>query len=314
MKNVRKLTEGAILLAVFTVLVLIVIYVPLLASILNFVLPFPFILFSAKNSVKYSVAFFFAAIFLSFIAGSFMGLAVMLLYGSTGMVIGYLLQKGKSRTAILIPSSLTFMAGVIIFYIVVTAFLNMDIIREFTTALNQSIKESEQMLNTMKDQEQVERVKKQYANAIEMIETLLPSALILGSILTAFIIQWVCFPIAKRFGIKVQPWGKFSSLSLPRSLLWYLLIATGANVLLKPDEGTFFFSVLANAVYILGTFMVLQGLSFLFFIFEQKSVPKGLRILTVILAFMIPSVRYIIMILGIVDLGFDFRKRFANKE
>ncbi|MGZ4161181.1 MAG: DUF2232 domain-containing protein, partial [Neobacillus sp.] len=122
MNNARKLTEGAILLAAFAVLLLLTIYVPVVAIIINFVLPLPFIMFTAKNNMKYIGAFLVAAIFISFIAGSLMGLSLMLVYGSTGTVIGYLLQKNKSRVAILISSSLTFMVAVVIMYVVSVIF------------------------------------------------------------------------------------------------------------------------------------------------------------------------------------------------
>ncbi|MBT2696839.1 YybS family protein [Bacillus sp. ISL-40] len=314
MKDVRKLTEGAVLLAAFAALLLITIYVPVVGSILNLVLPLPFIMFSVKNNLKLIAAFLVAAIFIAFIAGSLMGVGLMLIYGSVGAVIGYLLQKGKSRTFILIASSLTFMAGLVISYVVMVAFMKIDIIHELTVALNESVKSSEVMLKAMGREDQVELLKEQNALMLKQIVTLAPSALIFASILSSFITQWICFPIAKRFGVNVQPWGSFRNLVLPKSLLWYYLIALGMMLLFHPQEGTYLYSILINARYILETFIMLQGLALLFFIFHQKSVAKGLAVLVVILTFMIPIVRYIIMLLGITDLGFDFRKRFEMKE
>lgn len=314
MKNVHKLTEGAILLAGFAVLTLITSYVPILASILIFVLPLPFIMFSAKNNLKYILAFFLAAVFISFFSGSLKGLALMLIFGTTGVVIGFLLQKNKSRTAILISSSLTLMAGLVIFYVAIVAILKIDIIHELSAALNESVKNSQDMLKSMGREDQIKRLKEQNANLLNMLKTLVPYFLIMVAIVYAFIIQWVCFPIAKRLGLKVQTWGSFRNLFLPKSLLWYYLIAIGGIILFHPDEGTYLYTVLINAKYILEMFLLLQGLAFLFFIFHQRSVPKGLGVLVVILSFMIPIVHYIIMILGIADLGFNFRQRFGKKE
>ncbi|MEH7353334.1 YybS family protein [Neobacillus drentensis] len=312
MKNVSKLTEGAILLAAFTVLLLITIYVPLIGSFLNVVLPAPFIIFAAKNNIKNIAAFFLAGIVISFIAGSIPGLGLMLFYGAAGVVIGYMLQKNKSRTAILISSSLILMAGMVIYYVVITAFMKIDIIQELHTVLNQSM--SEEMLKAMGREGQIKDLKEQNADLIKMIEIYAPSFLIMGSILISFIIQWVCFPVVKRFGVNVKIWGKFRNLSLPKSLLWYYLIALGTMLLFRPHEGTYIFSVLINARYILENFLIFQGLAFLFFIFHQKSVARGLGVFVAILSFTIPIVRYIILLLGITDLGFDYRKKFEKKE
>ncbi|WP_066071962.1 YybS family protein [Neobacillus soli] len=314
MKNVNKLTEGAILLAVLAALIFITIYVPVIGSILNLALPLPFIMFAAKNNVKNISAFFLAGIFISFIAGSFIGIGLMLIYGAAGVVIGYLLQKNKSRTAIFISSSLTYMAGFVIFYIVVVAFLKMDIIHEFTLMLNESFKSSQVLLKAMGNEEQLKQLQAQNAALIKTIETLAPSALIMASFFATFLTQWICFPIAKRFGVKVEPWGNIRNMILPRSLLWYYLIVIVANMLFHPQEGTYIYTALINLKSILEMFLIVQGLSFLFYIFHQRSVSKGLRAFIVILAFIIPIFRTIILILGITDMGFEFRKRIEKKE
>ncbi|MGG3469152.1 DUF2232 domain-containing protein [Neobacillus pocheonensis] len=290
MRNVRKLTEGAILLAAFTVLLILTIYVPFLNSILIFVLPLPFLMFSAKSTMKNIAAFFLAALFISYIAGSFMGLGLMLLFGATGVVIGYSLQVNKSRTAILISSTLTFMAGLVVFYVILNAFLKIDIMDKFNVAFKMSSKDR------------------------KMLDTLVPYFLVMCSIIYTYIIQWVCLPIAKKFGVKVQPWESFRNLSLPRSLLWYYLISIGLNLVMHPKEGTYVYTALINLRYILEMFLFFQGLAFLVYILQQRSVAKGLVVLAAILTFMIPTFHYIIMLLGITDIGFDFRKRFAKKE
>ncbi|NRD77402.1 YybS family protein [Bacillus sp. BRMEA1] len=314
MKNVNKLTEGAILLAIFAVLILITIYVPIIGSFLNLLLPLPFILFSAKNDLKLIGAFTIAAVFISFLAGSFLGISITLIYGITGIILGYLLQKNRSRTMILIAGSLTFLAGTVIFYVVSASFFHFDIIHEIKDAFKQSSAMSENMLKAMGKADQIETIKKQNEDTVKMITTLAPSFMILASIIIVMIIQWICFPIAKRFGVQIQQWGNFRNLSLPKSLLWYFLIALGANFLFHPQDGTFLYTVIQNAVYILEMFLMVQGLSFLLFMLYQKSTPKGIGIIIVLLAFTIPIVHYIIMLLGITDLGFNFRKRFINKE
>lgn len=310
MKNVQQLTEGAILLAAFAVLILLNLYVPLVGGIFNLVLPAPFILFSAKNSLKNIAAFYVAALFISFLAGSFMGLVLLLLFGSTGVVIGYLLQKNKSRTAILISSSLILVIGLVVLYAVSVTFMQMNFIDKLTLAMNEYMKNSQQMLKEMGREDQIKQLKEK----ISMIKTLAPSFLILGSIMVAFAIQLVCFPIAKRFGVKVQPWGSLRNLSLPRSLLWYYLIVKGANIFIHPEVGFYFYLVIMNATYILEMFLVLQGVALLVYLLHKKSVPKGFGVIVILLAFMVPTFHYIIMLLGVIDIGYDFRKRFESQE
>ena len=314
MKNVRNLTEGAILLAAFAVFLLITIYIPPLSVISVFILPLPFIMFSAKNDLKFIAVFFIAAVIISFISTSLQGLGLMALFGAAGVVMGYMTQKTQSRSAILIGGTLTFIVGLIIFYVVLVTFININFIHELNTMLSQSMKQSETILKTFGNEKQIKLIHEQNANLIKNIQQLAPGYLITVSLVYAFISQWICFPIAKRFGIKVPSWGKFRNLRLPKSLLWYYLVALGGFLLFHPQEGTYLYLVFINARFVLELFLLLQGLAFLFYIFHQRSLSKGLAVFVVILSFILPIVHYIIMILGITDLGFDFRERFVKKE
>jgi uncharacterized protein YybS (DUF2232 family) len=313
-KNVRNLTEGAILLAAFAVFLLITIYIPPLSVISVFILPLPFIMFSAKNDLKFIAVFFIAAVIISFISTSLQGLGLMALFGAAGVVMGYMTQKTQSRSAILIGGTLTFIVGLIIFYVVLVTFININFIHELNTMLSQSMKQSETILKTFGNEKQIKLIREQNANLIKNIQQLAPGYLITVSLVYAFISQWICFPIAKRFGIKVPSWGKFRNLRLPKSLLWYYLVALGGFLLFHPQEGTYLYLVFINARFVLELFLLLQGLAFLFYIFHQRSLSKGLAVFVVILSFILPIVHYIIMILGITDLGFDFRERFVKKE
>ncbi|PLS02207.1 YybS family protein [Neobacillus cucumis] len=313
MKNIRNLTEGAILLAAFIVFLLITIYIPPLSVISVFILPLPFIMFSAKNGLKHIAVFFLAALILAFIAGSIQGLSTMILFGVAGIVMGYAAQKTKSRTAVLIGGTLTFIVGLIISYVVLATFMKINFIDELNTVLDQSMKQAEPMLKAVGKEEQIKLLKEQNAALVKGIKELAPGYLIIVSLFYAFVTQWICFPIAKRFGLTVQSWGKFRNLMLPKSLLWYYLAALGGYLLFHPQEGTYLYLVLVNARFILEMFLFLQGLACLFYIFHQRSIGKGLAMFVVILSFIIPIVHYIIRILGIADLGFDFRKRFEKK-
>jgi uncharacterized protein YybS (DUF2232 family) len=313
-KNVRSLTEGAILLAAFAVFLLITIYIPPLSVISVFFLPLPFIMYSAKYSLKNIAVFFIAAIIISFITSSLQGLGLMALFGAAGAVMGYMTQKTKSRSAILMGGTLIFIAGLVISYVVLVTFMNINFIQEFKTMMDQSMQQSQDMLKVIGNKEQMKLLQEQNANLIKNIQELAPAYLITVAVVYALITQWICFPIVKRFGIGVPSWGKFRNLSLPKSLLWFYLAALGGYLLFRPEEGTYLYLVIVNARFILELLLLLQGLACLLYILHQRSIGKGVAVFVVILSFILPIVHYIISVLGIADLGFDFRKRFEKKE
>jgi uncharacterized protein YybS (DUF2232 family) len=313
-KNVRKLTEGAILIAAFTVLLLLTIYVPVIGMVVNLFLPLPFLLFAAKNDLKSIIVFIVTSVILSFITGTIFALPLTLAYGLTGAVMGYLLQMNKSRTTILISGSIVFLCNLVVQYIVTTAFFHFNIIDEMIKTIHDSLSMSTKMLKDMGQQQQSAKVLDQFEKGLGLIKTLVPSLFVMASFIIVFCIQLLSLPIIKRFGIKVENWKPFREISLPRSLIWYYLATMLGNLLLHPETGTYLNSVLVNLTYILQLFMVFQGLSFMFYFFYQRGTQKSIPVILSIFTILIPVFLYIIGILGIIDLGFDVRRRFEKKK
>lgn len=313
MKNVRKLTEGAILLAAFVVLLLLTIYVPVVGVVVNLFLPVPFILFAAKNDWKSVLVFIVASVLISFITGTLLAMPLTLAYGTTGAVMGFMIQKQKSRTSILISSSLVFLVNIIGQYIVSVVFFNMNYIDELFKTMQDSIKMSSDILKNFGTQEESKKLLDQFSNALGLIKTLMPSIFVMVSFITAFIIQMLSLPILKRFGIKLENWKPFREISLPKSFLWYYMLTLLAGMLLHPKSGTYGFDVITNLTYILQLFMVFQGLTFIFYFFHQRGSSKTVPVMIAVLTLIMPILLYLVGILGIIDLGFGLRKRSDPK-
>ncbi|MEH7252020.1 DUF2232 domain-containing protein, partial [Neobacillus niacini] len=166
MKNVRKLTEGAILLAAFAVLLLLTIYVPLLGMIVNLFLAVPFMLFAAKNDVKDILVFLISSLLLSFIVGTIMSLPLTLAYGTTGVVIGYFIQKKKNMGFLFISGSLVFLINLIIIYVSSIVLFKIDMITEMIDMMRESITTSADLLKNFGNPQETEKVIEQFDNGL----------------------------------------------------------------------------------------------------------------------------------------------------
>ncbi|WP_436374339.1 YybS family protein [Cytobacillus sp. BC1816] len=311
MNNVHKLTEGAVLLAVFAVLLLISLYVPFLGTLSVFFLALPFIMFSAKNNRMYAIVFLTGGILLSLIIGSFMALPLVLPFGLTGTVIGIFISENKGRLPSFIAGTLVFLASLLILYAAAVALFNVNIIQEGINMMEESIQISEGVLEGFG--QNADKAVEQFTEGLKMIETLTPSLFVMTSVISVFVIQLVSFPIAKRFGIQVESWKPFREMSLPKSILWYYLITIIVSFLFNPSEGSYWFMALVNIAFILQIFMVIQGLSLIFFFSHLKGWPKAVPVLAAVFTFLMPFLLYIVRILGIIDLGFDLRQRLGKK-
>lgn len=311
MKSTQQVTEGAILLAVFTVLLLVTVYVPLLGGLVMFFLALPFIMYTAKYNWKAGLVFLLVAIFLTFITATFMSIPLTLIFGTTGVVIGYCFHKNKSRLSSLIAGTLVFLINVVIVYVISAIFFNINYVNEMVKtvqeSLDMSVKMTEALGQTI-DQKQLDQIQQN----LKLIPTLMPSLLVISSILVVFLVQLVSVPIMRRMRIHIPKWKPFRELMVPKSMLWYYLITMLASLLIKPSEGTFAFAAILNLLYILQIFIVFQGLSLVFYYCYQKGYSKAVPIVVTIVSFILPIGLYIVRILGIIDLGFDIRKNIRK--
>ncbi|UQD53700.1 DUF2232 domain-containing protein [Bacillus methanolicus] len=312
-KNSQRITEGAVLLAAFTVLLLITMYIPILGMIVNLFLPLPFIMFFAKNDAKTSFVFLIASIAISLVAGSIFSVPLTLAYGLTGAVMGYLIRKQKNRGMVFIAGSLVFLLNLIIQYVVAVAFFQYNFIDEIMKMLRESVDMSLKMLESI-GQDPGQKAAEQLLSSVDMIETLMPSLFVVVSFMIVFLIQLVSLPILKKFGVMVGKWKAFKDLTLPKSLLWYYLAVLLISMVINPGEGSYLFSALLNLSFILQLCMIVQGFSFVFYFSYIKGYSAAIPVTVTILSLLLPIFLYVVRILGIIDLGFDLRQRLKKQS
>ncbi|KKK36854.1 membrane protein [Mesobacillus campisalis] len=312
-RNTYKLTEGAILLAIFAVLLLISLYVPGLGLVATLFMPLPFMMFAAKNDGKSAAVFTVAAVLISLIFGTLLAIPLALAHGSTGAVMGYMISKGKGRLAIFVAGSLVFLVNTVLQYAAAVALFKINFIDEMLAAFRESISMSAGMMERM-GQTVDDGVMEQLEGTVELMETLMPSMFVLASFLIVFLVQLVSIPILKRFGIDVSRWKPFRELRLPKSVLWYYLFSLISSMLISPDTGGYWVWAVTNLLFVLQFLILLQGFSLIAYFYHVKGYSKAIFVVTVILALLIPILLYIVRILGIIDLGFDLRKRLEEKK
>ncbi|MBP2242665.1 uncharacterized protein YybS (DUF2232 family) [Cytobacillus eiseniae] len=313
MKNVHKLTEGAILLAAFAILIIMTVYIPVLGVATNLFLAVPFILFAAKNTKMNSFVFFIAAIILSFIVGSILALPLTFSYGLTGLVIGYCLQQKKGRTLSFLAAGLVFLFTIVMEYAAMVVLFKINFIEEFLVMMRSSIDRSVSILESL-GQKVEGSMMDQFELMLDMVESLTPSLFVVASFFAVLIIELVSFPIVKRLGVAVDQSRPFREMSLPKSILWYYLLTLIASLIFNPVEGDYWYLAFVNLAFVLQICIVIQGLSFVFYYCHMKSFSKAVPIIATVSAFLFPFILSIVRILGIIDLGFELRKRLEQSN
>ncbi|MDR0139116.1 YybS family protein [Metabacillus idriensis] len=306
MKRVNVLTEGAILLALFTVLTLMTLYLPLFGAFLMVFLPLPFILYTVRHGIKAAFTLMAASILITLIVGSLFALPLTLTYALSGIVMGYFYQKRQTAGA-LIGGTIAFLISFVVMYAASAAFFQIDPIEEATGSMNETIDMAKSMMAAI-GQEANEAAINQLEEQMKYIGYLIPSLLVSVSFIFALLSHAVTVPVLKRLKIQLLPLKPFREWKLPSSIVWYYLIVSFL-LFFNLDTGSFLYIAAVNLLFVLQVLLVVQGFSFIFFYSHVKKYSKAIPVTAVILSLILPILMYLVRILGIIDLAFNLRGR-----
>ncbi|MFJ8259109.1 YybS family protein [Peribacillus asahii] len=313
MNKGKKIAEGGMLLALYSILLFITINVPFLGMITFFLLPIPFVLVMIKETNSWSIGFLAVASVLGIIIGTILSLPTVLLTGVMGIVIGYHVKHNKSTIQMFISSILAFIAGSLLILIATNIILDMNVVDETLTMVEESMETSFDMMD-MLGQNVTDDMKQQMRDSIEMIPMMIPSMLVISAMVMVYIFILASQPFIKRFSDKVVKWPLFRELRLPKSILWYYLITLVVTFFMNTDDHSYVNMAILNLMFILQLFILLQGLSFVFYISYVKGWGRFVPILITVVSLLNPIFLTIVRILGIIDLGFPFREAMTKSK
>ncbi|MGM9924390.1 MAG: YybS family protein [Bacillus sp. (in: firmicutes)] len=313
MNEGRKLAEGGVLLALYAIMLFLVLYIPLLGTILMFLLPVPFVLFGTKHDVKWSFLFLGAGILVTMIVGGYFSAPITIIFGLVGIVMGYYIRTNKSKLQMFVISTLIFIAGILAMFAVSVVLFDVNYVEETIRMMDDAIEQSGALLTSMGQGEQSEKMLEQVRSSMDLIQVLLPSFIAISSIIIMAITFLACKPIINRFSSHKFEMAPIRDIVLPKSLLWYYLFIMIGSLLMNPAQGSISYTVISNLLFTLQFFILIQGYSLVFFFSDVKGWPKAVPIIITIVTIIIP-LSPIIRILGIIDLGFPLRKMLNHKQ
>ena len=304
-QQTRQLTNGALMAAVFTVLLTISVYVPLLNVISTLFIALPVAWYSAKYDWKASALFAAACLILTFIVGGIFALPLALIHIPLGLVIGLSIFYQKSKLFMFMGSSVVLLLSLVLQYLASIVLFGVNVLEEMTAAARSMSEETSVMMERFGGSSvSIEEYNEQVSQMILSMETLMPTWLVLTVFIGVWIMLLILLPILKRFGTKVPKFPPFRDMKLPKSILWYYLIVLLVSMLFDFQQGTMSYMMYMNAFALLQFLLFLQGVSFYHFYIKQEGWPKWVTVVVTILALPLQSFTIIV---GIVDLGFDIR-------
>lgn len=311
MKQTKLLTDAAILLAIFVILLAMTMYVPFIGFITLFFLATPFIIMLYRHDVKATWFMFTGALLISLIVGQALAIPFALTYGLVGIAMGYFYKKQQPHMA-LVFGTLSFLGSLLFTYALSILLFDMNWIAQISEEMRRSFQETANMFEAL-GQEVPKETIDQMEELFQLMGMLLPTALVLSSLFFATITHVVNRLVLRRLKLEVSPLLPFRDWSLPKSIIWYYLIVIFMQFM-DLEKGSFLFIAIFNMVGLLQILLLIQGLSFLFYYSHVKKKPKWLPITGVLIVIILYPLQELIRILGIIDLGFDLRSKLKGND
>ncbi|MED0960317.1 YybS family protein [Bacillus paramycoides] len=308
MKSTRFITEGAALLAIYAILLLISMYVPILGAVVTFALPLPFILLTVRHKLSNVLVIFVAALFITVIVSQPISLIKTVMFGLIGVVLGYMYKKGKKPVEILIAGTLAYLIGIMLIYVGGIKFFNIDLMKQMQNMFSESMAQSEKIVSAAgmpisKEQKEL------LGQFNDMLQTLFPSLLVMLSLCFSWITVMISGSVLRKLKYDIIAWPKFKDIQLPKSIVWYYVMFILLSTFVKVEPTSYLHMVFSNLYVIFAMLLVFQGLTFIAFVAHRKGFTKGVPIISFIVCMFIPMLFPLVTILGIIDLGISLRSK-----
>lgn len=304
----KALVQGAAMVAVFTLMMIISAYIPLAFMLVFLFAPLPFAWYSAKYKRSTSILVAIVGCILTFITSGLAILPFAFIFAVLGIIMGAAIRQQKSKLYLFMSSGIAVLLTTAIVFLAYLRLAGINMVEIGVEMAKKNYEQTATMSQNITGQstitpDQIEAVSK-------MMELTIPSTVTLGAFFVAFILMSINLPVLKRLGLDVPKFSPFQHMRLPRSILWYYMIVLCINLFIRPEFGSTLDVIVINVSYILWVLLILQGISFIHYFISKKGMPVGVKWIATLLA--IPLSSFMIL-LGIIDLGFDVRSLVKGK-
>lgn len=315
MNQSRQITEAAILMAIYFVLLITGLFIPFAMMVVVFLLPIPFVLYTANHGLKPALLMLTATLIFSVII--IVALPFTIIASITGILIGLGIKQNQSVYETLIKAS----GGVIIGFMVLLIFMQVGFGINLSDTIDTSIEESMVMTEALLTQFGLDDMQIDVAAQLELakeqmmaIKIFIPTLIAITSIIVAFVVQLLSFKIYNRLNQTKHRFPVFRELNFPKVLLWLYLITMIFTIIEINPESSLFLAV-ANVYALLSFLLIIQGFSFVFKFAYEKKLHLAIPIIFVVISFFIPQIFMVfVRIIGIIDIGFSLKKRITKKH
>lgn len=310
----RKITEGALLVALYIIILLMSIFVPFVFIFGLILLPIPFVFYTYRHGLQASLGMLAVSLLISLIIVPPLTVPITILVSAGGIMIGLAIHREVSAYETWARGTVGFIVGFLFIFLFTHFLLNINWAQEIDLIVEESLQISQQFTEQIGLGEQTEEQMQFLQEQLRMVKNLIPVTISIAAIIIAFMTQWLSYQVINRMDQQTLKFPPFRQLNLPTPLIWIYFFAIIVMLFEANIDSTLYISSY-NVFLIAGFFMALQGFSFIFFYAHHKWKSNVLPITSVVLSLLFPFfILYFIRIIGIIDIGFSLKERVSSTK
>lgn len=307
----REIVEAGLITAILIVMMLFNIYVPIFSTIANFILPIPITVLYIRHNYKVTLICLAASgVMISMFNNPIIGILNVVIMGLTGMAMGYCVKK-----KIEYYKSITILAISFIISNVISFYIQSYLVYKggITQLIKQTINEYNEIMQVISNmslpKENLDSLNKIMSIITpEFIMLLIPASLIVMGYVMAYISYKITKAILQRLKIEVIDLIPFSHICISvramAVVVSFIFIGYLMNKFKLPGAET----VKMSASFLIQYMLLLNGITlFTYFLRSKYKLSKPIVILIIIFTVLTPLGNGYIIV-GLVDVIFDFRK------
>lgn len=284
-------------------LILLSFLTPFIILTISFMMVPPLVLYLTTSPKYMAVCSAVVLLLASVLSGAngWIMLLIGIFYLVPTVVMGYVYQQQKSARSVMTSGIVAVIANLLLLLVLISAF-GPNAVDWLSGFISESY-------NTLPDIFKEDIPEELIGDLIFLMTRLIPLYIIMLAFFYAVVTHVVTRHILKRHGVRLQKMAPVKDWMLPRSLLWYFLIALLMEMFLVWDKYSAVFMVLMNLIPLLTFAFAVQAVSFLFFLADHKKWNRAIPYLGIIPAVLFPT---FVSWLGVLDVAFKMRERLKK--
>ena len=314
-KRTKALTEAALTTTIIAIVGLSSMYIPLL-SLMVFFTFVPLIVLGKKHGFKYAaISLVASALIIGMFAGPIYAISLIILLGSSSLIMGWLLHKEKPTATVIGAGAVAALISMVLVIAFGQMITGIPLIDSIKTIFEESIKMQQSIFEKLgTDPTKVKETINNLTKSRDQILLIIPGAFIVWSVISTYINYFLAIKILKRSGEKVPEITPFRDFMLPKNVLigtiviYFLSLFASYMNIVDPKV------LMANVQVVIVYTYAIQGVSVTLWYMYRKKMNTFLKV--IIIGFVLLSAvgSIIFFMIGVTEIAISIRKRIEFRD